>query len=194
MSVIYLKSGTEASILKQGNSLIEIQKSLYQIASKQYAVNSLTVKDSLEEKQVLSIKLNDSAKTAVPSVLSTYNRSTNSSENTVDRSMLYKASQKIIYEHQKKETIKPSFIEAEKIKNVVDTQEAKKAMSKYPDLKRYYDQLPEIKRQADNIAGDNNQRRFIEGVTSNFINAVVKERFDKPDKIINPKKDKEMER
>lgn len=155
------------------NTLIAAQKNLYQIAQSQFAVNQLTVTDSERVKQTLSIRLNDSSKTAVPTVLSTYDKYQASSDNTASPEKLYAATEKIIAVHNRKPNERPSFVKLEKLTNAIKKLAPERSMKEFPELKPFYEMLPEIKEQAAKLAGVNNQRRYEQIATTRYVKAII---------------------
>lgn len=155
------------------NTLVSVQKNLYQIAQEQLAINKLVANDTKEEKQILSIKLNESSKTAVPTVLSTFNRETNSTEVTSDAARLYKAGANIIAAHKVREEEKQPYIKVERLTNAIEHLEPKKALRDFPELKEYFEKLPSIKEQVSSTRGENNRRRFEQALTERLIEKIV---------------------
>lgn len=155
------------------NTLVAVQKDLYRIAQEQYALNKIVAKDNKEEKQILTIKLNESSKTAVPSMLATYNRETNSTEVTSETGKLYKTGENIIAAHKVNEVEKEPYIKVEKLTNAISQLEPKKALKEFPELKEYFEKLPEIKKQVSNVKGESNQRRFEQALTDRLVEKIV---------------------
>lgn len=152
---------------------IKLQREIYKIAMSQHAINQLVVKDDNKTKQVLSIKVNDSSKTAVPTLLSTHDRDGMSSTTSSDQKMLYKAARNVIRNHNKPQEQQPKFIAHERLSNAANHLAAEKALRLHPELKQYYQALPSIEKRAEQIPGQHNKERFSELTRSHMIAKIV---------------------
>jgi hypothetical protein len=149
--------------------IIKLQREIYRIAVSQHAINQLVVKDDTKTKQLLALKVNNSSKTAVPTILSTHDRDGISSNTSNDQNTLYEAVRNIIKNHNKPIDQQPLFITHERLYNAANHLAAKSALRQHPELKQYYKALPSIAKKADQIPGQHNKDKFSELTKSHII-------------------------
>jgi hypothetical protein len=168
------------------------QGELYKVAKSQNTINQLLETDNSKEKKSLSIKINESNKTAIPLLISTFDKETNQSNKSSDPVETYKSANNIIQNHlsPKNEEAKKAIIK-ERFINVIENNNPEDVLKKYPVLKDFYKEIPKIEERAKSIPGTKNKERFVEKTKEKLVSNIVENINNKP---IQAKENKDVER